>query len=336
MSKLNLTFNPASSVPKYLQLIDSIIQSIDTNQISIGQQLPSINELCKQLAVSRDTVLQAYRELQERGIISARHGKGFYVSSLKTQSILKVFVLFDAMNQYKETLYRSLIQSLGKGFDIDIAFHYYNAKTFDQLISNNLTEYGYYVVMPHFNTSVLPSLAKIPSDKLLILDAFANTDSSIASVYQNFEDDIYRSLEQALSRIRNYQKLHFVYSDRFQFIPTGMLTGYERFCRQFSIQSNTLRQFNKEMVEPGNCYIVVSDNDLIELIKGTEARKLKPGKDIGIISYDDTPLKEVLKGGITTISTDFVQMGKTAAELIKSRRIEQIHNPASIIFRKSL
>lgn len=52
-------------------------------------------------------------------------------------------------------------------------------------------------------------------------------------------------------------------------------------------------------------YILPNDNDLVHLLKAAKTQKLIVGEDIGVISYNDTPLKEVVAEGITTISTDF-------------------------------
>jgi DNA-binding LacI/PurR family transcriptional regulator len=60
------------------------------------------------------------------------------------------------------------------------------------------------------------------------------------------------------------------------------------------------------------------------------------GQDIGIISYNDTPLEEILAGGITTLSADFTQMGKTTAALIKQQAIDTVENPWKLTIRKSL
>ena len=59
----------------------------------------------------------------------------------------------------------------------------------------------------------------------------------------------------------------------------------------------------------------------MELIKNQSDKDWELGKDIGILSYDETPLKEILAGGISVISTDFRKMGETAAEMIKERII---------------
>ena len=82
--------------------------------------------------------------------------------------------------------------------------------------------------------------------------------------------------------------------------------------------------------------MIVNDRDLVDLLKQAEKQDFTPGQDFGIISYNDTPLKEILAGGITTLSTDFKLMGQTMATLIKKKTIETIENPWRLNVRKSL
>jgi len=82
--------------------------------------------------------------------------------------------------------------------------------------------------------------------------------------------------------------------------------------------------------------MVVNECDIVYLIKQSEKKNLILGKDFGIISYNETPLKEVLLGGITTLSTDFKLMGKTMSMLIKKKSIETIENPWKLNIRNSL
>ncbi|MNY76383.1 hypothetical protein D3C86_2159540 [compost metagenome] len=57
---------------------------------------------------------------------------------------------------------------------------------------------------------------------------------------------------------------------------------------------------------------------------------------MGVISYNETPLKKFIMNGLTTISTDFAKMGKTAAELVLNGLKEHIENPFELVLRGSL
>jgi len=78
------------------------------------------------------------------------------------------------------------------------------------------------------------------------------------------------------------------------------------------------------------------EEELVTLIKKVKDMDLVIGKDIGVISYNDTVLKEILLDGITTISTDFELLGKTAAILVLENSKKQIANPFHFRLRNSL
>jgi DNA-binding transcriptional regulator YhcF (GntR family) len=334
---INIKISSKSSTPKYEQLVNEIIRHIRGKRLQLGDKLPSIHEICNNHDISRDTVVIAYNELKSRGIISPKHGKGFYVSSTTIQSKLKIFLLFDVMNGYKEVLYRSFVNSLGGNYQVDIFFHYYNIEVFKQLINNNLDKYGFFVVMPHFNEDVSGIVKVIPREKLLIIDKDIDVlGENYSAIFQNFKRDVYEALEKALPLIKKYPVLKFISNHNFQFIPEGMEVGVHRFCREYKIKNKVFENILDSKPSKGDAYLVVSDLDLVELLKTCRKKKWKPGKDIGIISYDETALKEILAGGISVISTDFEKMGETAADMIKNRIYRKIANPCLFISRKSL
>ncbi len=322
---------------KSVQLENFLTEVISKKELLVGAQLPSVNEASKYYSISRDTVLAAYRSLQERGIIVSRPGKGYYVASRRTKNILKIFVLFDAMNQYKETLYRSLISHLGRNYEVDIAFHYYNEKLFRSLIESNRTDYGYFVLVPHFNIDVTDAIRMLPPSKVLLLDALPEgLDDMYPAVYQNFTEDVYAGLRSLLERLRKYRSLNVVYNDQFQFMPDSLFAGIRNFSADFKIPLHIHKGFDFSNIIAGECYMAISDRDLAGVIKSANAKGLKIGTDIGLLSFDDTPLKEVLVGGVTTITTDFELMGEQAAGLVKSRKVKQILNLSKVMFRNSL
>jgi DNA-binding transcriptional regulator YhcF (GntR family) len=334
---LKITITDKSSTPKYEQLVNEIIRHIQSENLLLGDKLPSIHEVIKNYDISRDTVVIAYNELKSRGIIRPKHGKGFYVSSTTFRNKLKIFLLFDVMNSYKEVLYKSFIKSLGNDYQVDIYFHYYNLKVFEQLIKNNIDNYGYFVIMPHFNEDVSKIVNNIPLEKLLIIDKdIKSASSDYAAVYQDFEDDVCQALTDALPHLKKYSGIKFVSNHNFQFIPEGMETGFYSFCNNIKIIHKIYPDIDSSHPSKGDAFLVVSDHDLIHLIKTCLANNWELGKDIGILSYDETPLKEILAGGISVISTDFRKMGDTAAEMIKNRIVRKIANPYLFIKRNSL
>ncbi len=52
-----------SRVPKYKQIVDSILQNIANGNLKINQKIPSINSFSEEFYMSRDTVEKAYKRL---------------------------------------------------------------------------------------------------------------------------------------------------------------------------------------------------------------------------------------------------------------------------------
>ncbi len=78
------------------------------------------------------------------------------------------------------------------------------------------------------------------------------------------------------------------------------------------------------------------EDDLVLLLEKILDTNNKIGKQVGVISYNETPLKRIILNGITTISTDFEMMGEKAAELILQRSKEKITIPLHLTVRNSL
>lgn len=335
----NITFSSNSSKPKFQQLIEHIINSIENGTFVRGQRLPSINEVSENSGIARMTVTKAYDELRELGLVISHHGKGFYVASTDTRSQLNIFVLFDALTPFKEILYDNLIAGLGDGVNVNIFFHHHNLKVFENLLMNNLGNYNFFVVMPHFKEEVTHIIQKLPKEKLLILDIDTpKLGDDYAILCQDFEKNIYQGLTDAKVLIKKYQTLSLVLSSKsFQYTPIGIINGFKRFCNENDISYEIISNLEEEEhLQKDHAYLVFRENDLVRFINWSNKKNWKLGEDIGLISYDDTPIKEILAEGISVISNDFALMGKRAAEMILSRDKGRFFNDCQFIERNSL
>ena len=70
----------------YEQVADRIRGLIAQGTLQPGDRLPSVRKLHQQLSVSISTVMEAYRWLEDRGLITARPQSGCYVKAgIKSQ-----------------------------------------------------------------------------------------------------------------------------------------------------------------------------------------------------------------------------------------------------------
>ena len=335
-----LNINLDNKVPKYLQIVNAIIDAIRKGQLKKGQRIFSINELSNEYFLSRDTVEKAYNILREQNVIIAVKGKGYYIKDVFIHIPLKVLLIFNKISNYKKQVYNAFIETIGSDAIVDLKIHHFNTQIFKSLIENHIDEYNYFVVMPHFyenQEEAFRIMRSIPADKLIILDKkVAFTDIKAAAVYQDFENDIVDALEQGLDLLKKYNELYLVFPKLIPH-PGEIVRGFRNFCMQNNYKYEIIHEIDfNTVVRPGKAFIVIEETDLVNLIKKCRLKKLKIGKEIGIISYNETTLKEILLDGITVISTDHEKMGEAAANLILQNSKERIKNPFRLIRRKSL
>ncbi|MGF9846607.1 PLP-dependent aminotransferase family protein [Priestia megaterium] len=77
-------FKLADNRPVYIQLKDYLKKMIMNGHLLEHQKLPSTRELSKLLSVSRNTVLTAYADLEQEGLIYAIKGKGNFIGKVDT------------------------------------------------------------------------------------------------------------------------------------------------------------------------------------------------------------------------------------------------------------
>ncbi len=321
-------------IPKYKQIIKSIEDAIVNKQLKRGDRLPSINSIKNRFSLSRDTVLIGYNDLKVRGIIQSIPGKGYYIKSENINISQKIFLLFDELNAFKEDLYNSFLKNLDDNIEVDIYFHHFNSDVFNKLIFDNIGNYNSYIIMPANLKDPHITLEQLPKDKVYILDQCNKNLSKYPAIYQNFEKDIFNSLTKGTHLLKKYQTLVLLFQEQKQ--PPGMLKGFTMFCKMNAYRCEVINSLDDRTPVKGEVYLLPDDRSLIRIIKKVKEENLMLARDTGIISYNDTLLKEIVEGGITTISTDFNAMGERLAQMVMNKEQATIENPNSLILRSSL
>lgn len=329
-----ITLENQSGIPKYKQIISSIEMAIAENRLQKGDRLPSVNKVCLEFSISRDTVLLAYDELKKRGIVFAILGKGYYIKSVEFSFEQRYFVLFDELNAFKEDLYTSFLKTIANKAQVDIFFHHFNGDMFRKLINESNGNYSKYIIMPTNLAGAAEPIKILPKNDVYILDQTNESLADYPSVYQNFVRDMYLALLEAKPLLDKYVQLQLIYPGFKE--PLGMVEGFQKFCNEFSMNHEVVADFDSEKVVKGTVYVIPNDRHLVQVIEQAKKQQLQIGIDYGIISYNDTPLKKIVANGITTISTDFTAMGSILAEMILTNKKGQVENKSQLILRASL
>ena len=316
---------------KLQKFIDAIADSINRGDYKLGDPLPSVNNVSKKYQVSRDTVFKAYSELKRRGLIDSTPAKGYFVADSNN----KVFLFLDAFSPFKDVLYNSLIKSLPHNYKVDLGFHHYNLRVFETVVLDSIGRYNFFLIMNFNNEKISNVLRKLDSAKLLILDWGKYKHEKFSYVCQDFGEEAYHCFKEAAPRIKKYRKFNYV-CPKGCFHPEITWDYFQKFCKEEKIEYRQIKNLDSDFFNCGESYLVFRQSDLVQILKIAKEKKLKIGEDMGIIAYNDTPLYEVIEGGITSISTNFRLMGEKAAEFVISRQKKQEIIKTSLIVRNSL
>lgn len=331
--------NEYSSTPKYLQLYNSILDGIASGSIKKGDLLPSINELSFELEISRDTAEKGYRSLKQKGVLGSVPGKGYFIENVDFTKPTRIFLLFNKLSAHKKIIYDAFAAAMGENVFIDLFIYNNDFGLFKKLLANAEKDYAYYVIIPHFidggeNAHELINL--IPKGKLILLDRkMQGIKGEYGAVYENFSEDIYSALIKAKNRLQNYSTIKIIFPEN-SYYPEEIIDGVKRFSSEFNMAYKVIHTVDEEAINKGDVFINLMEDDLVILIERIITSGLQIGKDIGVISYNEVPLKKIILNGITTVSTDFKLMGETAAKLILDRSVSQIEIPFALILRDSL
>jgi DNA-binding transcriptional regulator YhcF (GntR family) len=328
-----------SATPKYQQLANSIIDAVQSGAIKKDDVLPSINELSFEFEISRDTAEKGYKQLKHLGILGSVPGKGFFIRTTEVNKQLKIFLLFNKLSAHKKIIYDAIVASLADRATIDLYIYNNDYSLFRKLLSTRKDEYTHLVIIPHFQEggeNAYEVINEIDKNRLVLLDKIIpGVEGKFGAVFENFEKDIYQALEQALPRLSHYQTLKIIFPENTYF-PQEILKGFAKFCDQYAFASKVVHDISTERISRGEVFINLMENDLVILIERILEQEYKVGEEVGVISYNETPLKKIILNGITTISTDFQLMGEKTAELILNRSTDHIEIPFYLTLRASL
>jgi len=322
------------SLTKKERITNVVVELIRSKELKHGDNLPSVNELSKQLGYARETVVKAYALLKQRGLINSKQGLGYFVSSNESEQILNIALVMYAFQTFQQTFYNTIRQELGELYNIDVYFHLNNERMYENIINTVKGKYGLYIIAPIQSEKSAMLLDSMDENQVLLVDR-SLTMPNVASITQEFENSLTGVFGQLLDRFKKYKKTILFYREDKDY-PEEIEQAFIQFFTKHKLPFEIQKEFHASSLNKGSAYFTISDIDLWKLLKETKNRNFKVGKDIGILSHNDTPVKEIIEDGITTYTTDFEAMALEAVTFIKGRKRISMVIPSVLKERNSL
>ncbi len=324
-----------NALSKHEQLVLGIMDAINSGHLKIGSQLPSINVMVDEVGFARKTIVKAYEELKDKGLVESKKTKGYFVISNKTDVYLKIALIMYSFQRFQQEFYNALRKELEDKVQIDVFFHHNNDEVFETIFSNINGKYGMYIVAPIIGEKSKKILKTLSPEKLIVVDRFLDLGPDYTYVTQEFKESTYAILEKLMPKIKKYKRLVLFYRDDMDY-PAGTLQSLKKFASHNQLTLNISKNYESNSLSKDVMYFVISDSDLWLLLKDCKNRDFRIGKDVGVLSFNDHIVKELISGGITTISTDFKQMAVTTAQNIRALSFSKRIISTDLIERESM
>lgn len=341
MAMFQLQIDNCAKTAVYKQIITGIQKAIESGELKEGDMIPSMNSLSSELNISMETVKKSYYILRKKGLIEGQQGKGFFVADRSCKSKISVLFILDKLSTYKQETVNAFLREMGEGIECSILIFNQNIDLFEYFIDENVGKFDYYIVSPHFQTNaatqarVRKGLRRLPFQKLIIIDnPTPELPGKYGAIYQDYDNDAYNCLTDNKEAFADIRRI-IVITLRTSLYGKRIQAGVERFCKENGIICSC-RTDCPSQIRSGDVFVMLNsqlDSGLIALVKAARKKNLSVGQDYFLISYNESPIDEVVLNGLTTISTDFAQMGSDAAGMIKAGGMRKMHNNFRMIRR---
>jgi GntR family transcriptional regulator of arabinose operon len=314
------------------------ISLIEENKVSVGDQLPSENEIAELFNVSRHTVRQALSYLVQEGWIYKERGKGSFYSKKRNNEVkINVAVLTTYISDY---IFPKIISGIEeelrrKGYNLLLFNSNNNIETerecFEIIINQNISGLIVEPAQSTINNLHHDSIKKLEKNDIKYIAINANCDEeNSAYIIVDDEQGGYKLAKYLLELgHRNIAALFKV--DDLQ--GEKRRSGYIKALKEYglSFNKNIVGEYitdNQEMYidhfikkllnleQRPTAILCYNDKVALRVIDNCRRENIKIPKELSIVSFDDSALAVSSDVKLTTIKHPKEDMGKMAAKCI--------------------
>jgi GntR family transcriptional regulator len=96
-----------STAPIYRQIVDQVTRGVASGELSVGESVPSVRQLARELVINPNTVAKAYAELVDSGFLETQAGKGVFVAKRR-----QVYTKSERLRRIDESIDQLVNQAL--------------------------------------------------------------------------------------------------------------------------------------------------------------------------------------------------------------------------------
>lgn len=324
--KTDVFMDDRTRSPKYLQVVNAIVNDIEKGVLALGDRLPSLNEACAEWYLSKDSVKRAYETLYQMGIITSINRKGFFIAGQTKRNALRVLIvagqLTDSVKQLHDAIAANLNQEPGRpSVTLDVCSFNYQRQLLCQLLGKHLGDYHYFVLMPHLigqDAATLQSLRNVPGHQLILTGQWPDELQHGHQLRYGGETALYDALLSQLTTLGKYTCLNLVLPEHDGF-DADSIRAFRRFCTTHQFDFQLIDELSERDMQPHQAYFVADSCHLIALVEYSQRTGFELGKEFGVVSFVENDYTRLLAGGVSVIAQPSAEVGRLAAQIISGQ-----------------
>lgn len=340
------------SQPKNMAVAAKMRQFLAEGRWAPGDQTPTARQLAEMFGVSLSPVLQALQILEKEGLLVRRARVGTFVAERRAKKELVAFVTATCdLEPYLHALWGFEDESSRRGYQVLFCNANREPERLAQLATACIEQgaAGIAFIPPEgsfyvdWNRAFYRGMAEKGTPLVAVTSQpFPNEDPAIISAA--IPDGIWQGRRMASHLIdRGHKRLAFLYG-RWSCTIEDRKQGVAVELEERGLSPLEVRSLSpEELLKTGNVYdvsvmlgdwlgqdppitgvVCCSDYAARILHEHSRTLGLSIPEDIAVVGFDDSSFAALLGTGLTTIHVSYVEMGRSAAELL----ISQINDPS--------
>lgn len=333
------------STPKYRQVKQELLSWIHAGSLKPGDLMPSENEVAERFGMSRQTVRQAFGELEAEGWLKRIQGKGTYVSepeafsagggALKTVGLITTYIsdyIFPHIVRGAEAAlrrrgYRLLLSSTDNDKEREReSLEMMLSQPLDGLIieptksAEGNPNLSYYLSLDYRNIPYVMINERYPELDTPCLksdDRQGGYEAALHLLELGHEriagffkmDDL-----QGVNRLKGFMQAH---REKGVSIQPELVVHYSTEEKRTRPRDSALRMLSREAGRP-TAFVCYNDELAVQLLEVIRQTGLSVPEDISLVGFDDSGLATATETKLTTLSHPKSAMGSDAVELLLS------------------
>ena len=164
-------------------------------------------------------------------------------------------MLLDIFGPYKENFYKELTANLPLNYRLDLYFHHYNKRSFNNIIQDSVGRYDLYLITNLQNDVYSEVLDRLDNTKVLLVDLGKFKKDKFSYVCQGFDTTLYDCLTSGLDKFSKYKEICLVFNAKSEH-PKSCIPYFEQFCMDNNFAYNIItRDLNSFDIVPGTAYM---------------------------------------------------------------------------------